>query len=469
MRVAGFHRGRVIEIHDGDSNDQTDFRYDVKDFCSAGAHNLVGFFGPKNGFLNTEELTKQYEEMWSFFSSADTRAALILIPDSAHLADDIHILVKRLIQMYDLECEIRCVYSDLPDPLQDSLAKLPVSTQFHDSRIIDTKRVIEKAAHGEVLGKTPYGYVANAQGKAVPEPHEAKLVKLLFTLYTEGMDERGPLGLRLIAQHLNQKGLFTRQGRSWSQVTISGILKNRVYLGTYNRYGVRIVGNHEPLISRDIFRKADKIINERSPIRSARNLSPFLLSGLAVCATCNRNLVGVTRRRTWKQENGSSQSRSYRYYECPARSVASERAGEKKHAAWQAAKLETSVVGELHRLFREVGRDFITIAKNSAPDLKAELISAEKKFVRLLRDVAEGHGRVGDLKLPLHDLEILQTSPSISFPVATKEFPIDQLVDESFTQDFETARATLTTFLEAASASVRKVKIRLKKNTQTHH
>ncbi len=56
------------------------------------------------------------------------------------------------------------------------------------------------------------------------------------------------MGIRLIARRLNEEGLKTRRGGNWSMVSIRDILRNRVYLGTYSRFGVKRAG--QPYLAR---------------------------------------------------------------------------------------------------------------------------------------------------------------------------------------------------------------------------
>ena len=43
------------------------------------------------------------------------------------------------------------------------------------------------------------------------------------------------MGIRRIAQRLNQDGYRTRRGRNWSMVTIRDLLRNPVYIGRYEK------------------------------------------------------------------------------------------------------------------------------------------------------------------------------------------------------------------------------------------
>ena len=172
-----------------------------------------------------------------------------------------------------------------------------------------------KAVKGEVLGRPPYGYTAGRRHRLEVVPEEAAIVRYLFRLYVhEG------LGIRLIARRLNDEGYFTRRGGSWSMVTIRDILRNRVYLGTYSRFGVRVAGSHPALISAEEFRRAQDRMAARRTSGGPRNVSLFVLSGLAHCGACGNRMIGVSRRQSWQRRgDGGTSSAEYRYYQCGSR------------------------------------------------------------------------------------------------------------------------------------------------------
>jgi site-specific DNA recombinase len=171
-----------------------------------------------------------------------------------------------------------------------------------------------KAVKGEVLGRPPYGYKVGSRRRLELIPEEAVVVRYIFRLYLqEG------LGIRLIARRLNEEGLKTRRGGNWSMVSIRDILRNRVYLGTYSRFGVRVTGSHPPLVSADDFRTVQDRLNARRTSYQPRVISQFLLSGMAHCGYCGNKLIGVSRRQSWKRRNGERVENSYRYYQCESR------------------------------------------------------------------------------------------------------------------------------------------------------
>jgi len=172
----------------------------------------------------------------------------------------------------------------------------------------------KKAVKGEVLGRPPFGYKVGSRRRLELVPEEAVVVRYIFRLY---INEN--MGIRLIARRLNEEGLKTRRGGNWSMVSIRDILRNRAYLGTYARFGVRVPGSHTALVSADDFRTVQDRLNSRRTSYSPRVASQFLLSRIAFCGYCGNKLIGVTRKQTWKRRSGESVTNSYRYYQCESR------------------------------------------------------------------------------------------------------------------------------------------------------
>jgi len=171
-----------------------------------------------------------------------------------------------------------------------------------------------KAVRGEVLGRPPYGYKVGLRRRLELVAEEAVVVRYIFRMYLhEG------LGIRLIARRLNEESLRTRRGGNWSMVSIRDILRNRVYLGTYSRFGVRVPGSHPALVTPDDFRAVQDRLNARRNNYATRQPSPFLLAGLVRCGHCGNKMIGVSRRQSWKRRSGSEGRASYRYYQCESR------------------------------------------------------------------------------------------------------------------------------------------------------
>ena len=382
----------------------------IERYCRENFHQLVRVVeasGPEG----------RYEELIALFRGPQATAALVLIPDSTHLADDLPPLVERLLELEGAGGEVRFVDPDLPDPLQNGLANLGVRGRAPERLRRVREAIGAKAVRGEVLGRTPFGYRAGLDGRLTPHPEEAETVRRIFSWYAgdvgESADEvgdkrrgyEGP-GLRRIAARLNEEGVRTRSGNPWTPVGVAGILRNRVYVGTYSRLGLRLVGSHARLVDRSVFNRAQEIVRQRRPRRRRARPERYLLGGLLRCAVCGRGVFGLTRRRTWRRKDGTEVSRAYRYYECPARAVRSGGAGE-EHPSWRAERLEEAVLDRVAAWARSVPEGARIGMRESRSAVRRRR-SAERAFMRSVRDVASGMGMLGDVAGPLAQVRLAQ-------------------------------------------------------------
>jgi DNA invertase Pin-like site-specific DNA recombinase len=171
-----------------------------------------------------------------------------------------------------------------------------------------------KAVRGEVLGRPPYGYRVGPRHRLELVPEEAVVVRYIFRLYLQE-----EMGIRKIAGQLNDENIPTRRGGRWSMVSIRDLLRNRSYLGTYTRFGVKVPGSHPALVSADDFRRVQERLTSHHGATRERTVQPYLLSGLVYCGRCGNRMIGVSRRQKWTTKDGEQKTAAYRYYQCESR------------------------------------------------------------------------------------------------------------------------------------------------------
>jgi site-specific DNA recombinase len=258
-----------------------------------------------------------FSQLVEYLKQPEKGFLIVIAPSPITLADDAVLAAARFLQVERLGATMKFIDGDSPAP-DDALQSVlkSWSTSRHEEVREKVKTALKrKAVRGEVLGRPPYGYRVGPRNRLELIDEEAVVVRYIFTLY---QDE--DLGIRLIARRLNEEGLRTRRNRPWSMVSIRDILRNRVYLGTYQRLGVRVPGTHAALVSPEDFRSVQERLTDRRTNFSPRKVSGFLLSGLVVCDSCGNKMIGVSRRQSWtRRGDGTSQVASYRYYQCESR------------------------------------------------------------------------------------------------------------------------------------------------------
>jgi len=249
-----------------------------------------------------------FRELLAYLKHQNSAAAIVVVPTLETLGADALDAIRRFFQIEGLGAHVTAM-SGAADPLA-------AWSSGDANRVGERVRAAmrRKAVKGEVLGRPPYGYKVGSRRRLELVPEEAVVVRYIFRLYLHE-----ELGIRLIARRLNEEGLKTRRGGNWSMVSIRDILRNRVYLGTYSRFGVRVPGSHPSLVSAEDFRHVQDRLNARRTSYKARVPSQFLLSGLTQCGYCGNKLIGVSRRQSWQRKNGDRVENTYRYYQCESR------------------------------------------------------------------------------------------------------------------------------------------------------
>ncbi|MDE3096738.1 MAG: recombinase family protein [Chloroflexota bacterium] len=263
--------------------------------------------GPGNG------LAPGFRQLVASLRASNTADVVVVVPAVGALGVSHRDAVFRYLQLEALGARVAAIDAAAPAGDDQIIAWLREEDGTSlGARVRAAMR--RKAVKGEVLGRPPYGYKVGSRRRLELIPEEAVVVRYIFRLY---LHER--MGIRLIARRLNEEGLKTRRGGNWSMVSIRDILRNRAYLGTYSRFGVRVPGSHPPLVSADDFGLVQDRLNARRTSFAPRVASHYLLSGLAECGYCGNKLIGVSRKQSWKRRDGKPMSNAYRYYQCESR------------------------------------------------------------------------------------------------------------------------------------------------------
>ena len=166
---------------------------------------------------------------------------------------------------------------------------------------------------GVVFGRSLLGYDVK-DGKITVNEEGAKVVRLVFHKFVnEGK------GTHVIARELCEDGIYPMRVKEWSNTVILRMLRNEKYCGDlvqkktytpdylshekkYNRGEeefVIIKDHHEPIVSRELFDKANRILDERSLSQEGKskhsNRYPF--SGKIKCGICGSSYVARYRTR----------------------------------------------------------------------------------------------------------------------------------------------------------------------------
>ncbi len=166
------------------------------------------------------------------------------------------------------------------------------------------KGQLEKAAQGHWPTRAPMGCrnITGKDGKKAiePDPEVAPIIAKLFRWYATGESS-----LKDVTRMARTEGLvYRKSGNRVPVSTVHSILRNRIYTGEFDWKGQRYPGQHEPLVSIDLWERVQGVMDGRNAKKSKRSKHNFAFSGLMTCSRCGCSVVGEIKKR------------KYIYYHC---------------------------------------------------------------------------------------------------------------------------------------------------------
>ena len=164
--------------------------------------------------------------------------------------------------------------------------------------------MVQAVKSGRFVWKAPVGYKNTrivGYANIVIDKEKAPLVKRIFSLVASDS-----YSLEEVRKMVNDEGFLLPNGRKLSRTYLDKILKNRVYTGMIERFGLAVKGDFEPVISEELFEKTQFVLDKhKRNITGYKKENPdFPLSGF-VADKEGRKLVG-----SWSKGNGGR----YAYY-----------------------------------------------------------------------------------------------------------------------------------------------------------
>ena len=209
------------------------------------------------------------------------------------------------------------------------------------NRRIQPRRILSVKQGKYISPIPPYGYeryrLEQERGYSLrPHPEQAEVVRLIFTLYTKGLENENGilerLGTDSIASYLDTIGIKPAKKSVWSRASIRDILKNPTYIGKIcwgrrkeektlkngqiiktrpnTEDFILVDGLHEALIDEETFSLAQKLLKKHAiaPVRNGKILQNPL-AGLVYCQKCGQLMTRL----------GSNSHTKYPTLKCPNR------------------------------------------------------------------------------------------------------------------------------------------------------
>jgi site-specific DNA recombinase len=252
-------------------------------------------------------------------------------------------LAKQLIVEEELKragVRIDYVLGDYPDTPEGNLQKnIKASIAEYERLKIaerNTRGRRQKVRAGHVIthGRTPYGYrkvEVNGKSALVIHEPEAEVIRSIYTWYTRGDGEQGPMSIYAISERLTELEVPTHGDKpdslvkkqnprgKWARSTVWRMLQNETYAGTwyYSKAkrvdGVTVRNAKENWLSVEVPAIVDRVVWKEAQSRRQSNLkrSPrntrhqYLLRRRVTCGMCSTKMFC---------RSGPGE---YAYYSCP--------------------------------------------------------------------------------------------------------------------------------------------------------
>ncbi|MGB2982644.1 MAG: recombinase family protein, partial [Candidatus Bipolaricaulia bacterium] len=283
-------------------------------FCDRQGYVVLGEF-KDDGYSGTTDQRPGFQEMVAFCKlHRDRIGAVVVWKNNRFSRDRVHAAVyKRYLR--NMGVDVMSVTEPGVDSIDGEILEAVVEaadSRFSLSLSQDVMRGMREVAKRGFFpfSLPPMGYAKEPvqDGKAtryrlVPNEETAPLIRRIYEVYVGGAQ-----GAKSVAISLNEEGLTTPTGKSWSTKGVLRILENPAYVGTlrlkFKTKSARFLNEgdrelviedaHPALIDRETYEKAQQLREMRMKTHPRVLGSDYLLSGLLRCSKCGRRMHGVS-------------------------------------------------------------------------------------------------------------------------------------------------------------------------------
>ncbi|NQT77618.1 MAG: recombinase family protein [Bacteroidetes bacterium] len=289
--------------------------------------------------------------------------------------------------------------------------------------------------NGRWVNNPPRGYSKGIEKGVILQNEKAKFVREAFEEVAKGVESIEAIRLKL--------------GRKDFRVPKSSfhhMLTNPVYIGNILIKAIEgepekiVKGLHDPIISDELFRQVQDVVNGRKKVNIRRGTqdSSLPLRGHLICHTCGKKLTGSASKNRTKNK--------YYYYHCQygcKTRYNAEVANELFIDFIESFSVPKEIANLYYKVVKDVFREKSKSKENELRLLDKELAklkerenSADDKFIDNLIDSStynrikkqyqdrsnEVHGRILDLKMSMNDFELWAKTTFRTIPNLAKRF-----------------------------------------------
>lgn len=245
------------------------------------------------------------------------------------------------------------------------------------------------------------------------------IVQDVFRRYSEGETAKSILNSLLIQG-------FKNKGKNPTYSFITNMLKNRRYLGEYRFKDTVVENAFEPLVTKEVFDKCQKILaaNKRKSAHFKKVDNTYLLTGKIFCGHCGSSMSGVS--------GTSKTGEVHRYYHC--RNAKIKKSCSKKRVskdfienivfdATMQMLNDTSLINQIVDTCYEMQNK----ENSSIPIMKNQLKRVEKELENMINAIKQGiitpstKTTLMELEQEKNELEAKIAQEEIKKPILSKE------------------------------------------------
>ena len=263
----------------------------LRDYCQQHGIQVLKLFADKGESARTDD-RPEFRKMLAYCRQHRKEISYFIVSDLSRLARNVLDQGQTVMELGQMG--IKLISVDEPNLDESAAGKLlknvlgSMNQFFSDSLSEKTKfRMKAGVEKGRWLWVAPLGYKNDINTKSVViDSDVAPYVQKAFNLVLETSKSVDGI-LRL----LTGMGFKTRRGNRVSEQTFARVLRNEFYAGWVVSGDLRVRGNHEPLISQDIFDRVQERLSGKSAVVHKRVNEDFPLKGFIRCVNCNKNLT----------------------------------------------------------------------------------------------------------------------------------------------------------------------------------
>ncbi len=238
----------------------------------------------------------------------------------------------------------------------------------------------QKLRNGVYPGFAPIGYTNKLRNHTIlKDPENWQLVAKLFEEYATGkytLEQIQKLALSL--------GLMSRRSKkTFSLSRIQRMLKNPFYYGLFEFKNEIYEGNHEPIISKQLFEKVQRVLLDRGKPRKEKSNRGFGFLAIFKCGECGRAITA--------EQHTKKSGLVFRHYRCTKKDVDCKQ----KYVSEKDLHLQIDQIFQkvalppewLELILKKLNEEEKEISQNSrsfAQNVEKEIAEIENKVSRLI-------------------------------------------------------------------------------------